>query len=124
MCDANVRLVVIRTKASKPYRYFFVLTTDMTLEVPQVIKYYRNRWQIETAFRDVKQHFGFDKYQVKSRKSINRFVQLSFVAASLTKLIFTTHPLRHLHRAPPAIFISTVKCVTIMGVLSVISIDK
>ena len=42
------------------------------------------------GFRDVKQNFGFSKYQVKSRKSINRFVQLSFVAASLTKLIFTT----------------------------------
>ncbi|RKU15743.1 hypothetical protein C6501_06150, partial [Candidatus Poribacteria bacterium] len=55
------------------------------------IAHYRNRWQIETAFRDAKQNFGFDKYQVKSRKSINRFVQLSFVAASLTKLIFTTH---------------------------------
>ena len=43
------------------------------------------RWQIETAFRDAKQHFGFDSYQVKSRKSINGKVQLSFVAASVTK---------------------------------------
>ena len=92
MCDADVRLVVIRTrpKPSKPYQYFFVFTTDMTLEVPQIVQYYRNRWQIETTFRDIKQNFGFNKYQVKSRKSINRFVQLSFVAASLTKLIFTT----------------------------------
>lgn len=92
MCDAEVRLVVIRSrpKASKPYRYFCVFTTDLTLEIPQIVEYYRQRWQIETAFRDVKQHFGFDAYRLKSRKSINRFVQLSFVAASLTKLIFTT----------------------------------
>ena len=90
MCPAVVRLVVIRTrpKRSKPYRYFCVFTTDMTLEIPKIVEYYRQRWQIETAFRDAKQHFGFDAYQVKSRKSINRFVQLSFVAASLTKLIF------------------------------------
>ena len=94
MCPADVRLVVIRTrpKKSKPYRYFLVFTTDMTLEISQIVKHYRHRWQIETAFRDVKQNFGFDKYQVKSRKSINRFVQLSFVAASLTKLVLTTHP--------------------------------
>lgn len=93
MCPTDVRLVVIRTrpKKSKPYRYFLVFTTDMTLEISQIVKHYRHRWQIETAFRDVKQNFGFDKYQVKSRKSINRFVQLSFVAASLTKLVFTTH---------------------------------
>ena len=91
MCPVVVRLVVIRTrpKRSHPYRYFCVFTTDMTLEIPKIIEYYRQRWQIETAFRDAKQHFGFDTYQVKSRKSINRFVQLSFVSASLTKLIFS-----------------------------------
>ena len=91
MCDADVRLVIIRRrpKASKPYRYFCVFTTDLTLEIPKIIEYYRQRWQIETAFRDAKQHFGFDAYRVKSRKSINRFVQLSFIAASLTKLVFT-----------------------------------
>ena len=55
---------------------------------PKIVEYYRHKWQIETAFRDVKQHFGFDAYRVKSRKSINRWVQLSFVAASLTKLVF------------------------------------
>ena len=92
MCDAEVRLVVIRNrpKVSKPYRYFCVFTTDLTLEVSQIVRYYQQRWQIETAFRDAKQHFGFDAYRTKSRKSINRFVQLSFVAASLTKLLFTT----------------------------------
>ena len=96
MCPVAVRLVVIRTrpKRSDPYRYFFVFTTDVTLEVPKIVEYYRQRWQIETAFRDAKQHFGFDAYRVKSRKSINRFVQLSFVAASLTQLIFLT-PSRH-----------------------------
>ncbi len=92
MCDAEVRLVVIRNrpKVSKPYRYFCVFTTDLTLEIPKIIEYYQQRWQIETAFRDAKQHFGFDAYRLKSRKSINRFVQLSCVAASLTKLIFST----------------------------------
>ena len=96
MCPVAVCLIVIHTrpKRSHPYRYFCVFTTDMTLEIPKIVGYYRQRWQIETAFRDAKQHFGFDAYQVKSRKSINRFVQLSFVAASLTKLIFLA-PSRH-----------------------------
>ena len=92
MCDAEVRRVVIRNrpKVSKSYRYFCVFTTDLTLEIPKTIEYYQQRWQIETAFRDAKHHFGFDAYRLKSRKSINRFVQLSCVAASLTKLIFST----------------------------------
>ena len=94
MCDADVRLVVIRNrpKTSKPYRHFCVFTTDLTLEIPKIVTCYRQRWQIEKAFRDAKEHFGnLDAYRLKSRKSINRFVQLSFVAASLTKLVFTTH---------------------------------
>ena len=96
MCPAEVHLVVIRKRPSrsKPYRYFYVFTTDVPLEVPKIVEYYRQRWQIETAFQDAKQHFGFDAYQVKSCKSINRFVQLSFVAASLAKLIFLA-PSRH-----------------------------
>ena len=95
MCPTDVRLLVIRSrpKPSKPYRYFLVFTTDLTLEIPKILQYYQRRWQIETAFRDLKQHFGFSGYQVKSRKSINRFVQLSCIAASVTKLICSMpHP--------------------------------
>ena len=92
MCPNQVRLVVMRTrcKKSKPFRYFCVYTTDLTLDRWQIVRYYRQRWLIETAFRDVKQCFGFDKYRVKSRKSINRLVQLSFVASCITQLLFNT----------------------------------
>ena len=92
MCPLPVRLVVMRTrpKKAKPFRYFCVYTTDLTLDVCQIVRYYHKRWLIETAFRDVKQHFGFDSYRVKSRQSINRWVQLSFVASCLTQLVFNT----------------------------------
>ncbi len=92
MCPNPVRLVVTRKrpKKAKPFQYFCVYTTDLTLDVCQIVRYYRQRWLIETAFRDVKQHFGFDTYRVKSKKSINRFVQLSFVASCLTQLVFNT----------------------------------
>ena len=91
MCPEPVRLVVTRTKphSSKPYKYFCVFTSDLQRPIAEVITHYRNRWQIETAFRDVKQNFGFDTYQVRKRKSLNRHVQLSFVAASLTQLCWT-----------------------------------
>ena len=88
MCPQPVRLVVIRTKPkpSKPYKYFCLFISDLRLSVAEVVTHYRNRWQIETAFRDVKQDFGFDTYQLRNRESLNRHVQLSFVAASLTQL--------------------------------------
>ena len=91
MCPVDVRLVVIRKrpKKSKPYQYFCLFTSDLQRPVPEVIRHYKNRWQIETAFRDAKQNFGFDTYQLRNRKSLNRFAQLSFLAATLTQLIFT-----------------------------------
>ncbi len=91
MCPVDVRLVVIRTrkKKSKSYHYFCLFTSDLQRPIDELIRHYRNRWQIETAFRDVKQNFGFDTYQIRKRPSLNRFAQLSFVAASLTQLIFT-----------------------------------
>ena len=95
MCAVDVRLVVIRKrpKKSQPYRYFCVFTSDLQRPVEELIRHYRNRWQIETAFRDLKENFGFDSYQLRNPKSLNRFVQLSF-RSSLTQLAFRsqTHP--------------------------------
>ena len=92
MCPTPVRLVVMRTRHPKTqaFRYFCVFTTDLTLDVCQIVRYYRQRWWIETAFGDVKQNFGFDAYRVKSHKSINRWGQLSFVASCLTQWLFYT----------------------------------
>ena len=92
MCPVDVRIVVIRKPPKapcKPYRYFCVFTSDLQLPVETVIRHYKDRWQIETAFRDVKEHFGFDTYQLRNPKSLNRFAQLSFLAATLTQLVWT-----------------------------------
>ncbi len=64
-----------------------MFTPDLTLDVCQIVRYYRQRWLIETAFGDVKQNFGFDTYRVKSHQSINQLVQLSFVATCLTQVL-------------------------------------
>jgi hypothetical protein len=87
-CPDPVRLVVIRTKQkqNKPYCYFLVYTTDLNLSVETIVYYYDLRWKIETGFRDCKESFGFDHYQVKSETAIQRSVVLSFVAATLTQM--------------------------------------
>lgn len=89
MCPQPVHLVVIRTKPkkSRPYRYFLVFTTDLTLSVETIVHYYHLRWKIETGFRDSKESFGFDHYQVRSQTAIQRSVVLSFLSASLTQMM-------------------------------------
>jgi hypothetical protein len=88
-CPDPVRLVIIKTKPkkNKPYRYFLVYTTDLNLSVETIVYYYDLRWKIETGFRDCKESFGFDHYQVKSETAIQRSVVLSFVAATLTQMM-------------------------------------
>ena len=91
MCPVDVRIVVIRKRPKNPskrYQYFCVFTSDLQLPVEQVLRHYRNRWQIETTFRDVKENFGFDTYQLRNPKSLDRFAQLSFLTAALTQLAF------------------------------------
>jgi len=90
LCKYLVYFII--TKEFSIYQFLIIkltFTSNLQLPVADVIRHYKNRWQIETAFRDVKQNFGFDTYQIRKRPSLNRFAQLSFVAASLTQLIFT-----------------------------------
>jgi hypothetical protein len=89
MCPQPVHLVVIRRRPhkSKSYRYFLVYTTDLTLSVETIVRYYKLRWGFETNMRDTKEALGFDQYQVRSQRAIQRSVLLSFVAASLTQLV-------------------------------------
>ena len=88
MCPVDVRLIVLRTrkKRSKPYQYFLLFCSDTKRPIEELIRHYKNRWKIETAFRDAKQNFGFGTYQLRNRPGLNRFAQLSFVATSLTQL--------------------------------------
>ena len=46
MGPVPVRLVVIRTysQKTKAFRYFCVYTTNLTLKVSQIVRYYRQRW--------------------------------------------------------------------------------
>ena len=113
MCPTDVRIVVIRKRPKKaqPYRYFCVFTSDLQLPVETVIRHYRNRWQIETAFRDLKENFGLDTYQLRNPKSLNRFVQLCFLAAPLTQLAFrqtTTQTPAETHTDEPPLDLETV----------------
>ena len=91
MCPVDVQLVVLRSreKPSKPYKYFLLFSSDRDLSTRALIRHYKHRWKIETAFRDAKQHFGFGTYQLRNRLGLNRFAQLSFIATSLTQLAWT-----------------------------------
>lgn len=61
-----------------------LITNNLTLSVKDAIFTYLLRWGIEESFRELKDDFCFDQYQVRDQKQIQRHWILSFLAWSLT----------------------------------------
>ncbi|EIM05186.1 transposase [Planococcus antarcticus DSM 14505] len=66
----------------KLMRCFF--STDATLTSEQILRYYGERWSIETYFQTVKKQLGFAGYQIRNERAIRRYwtiVQFTYVFA-------------------------------------------
>ena len=61
-----------------------LITNNLTLSVKDAIFTYLLRWGIEESFRELKDDFCFDQYQVRDQKQIQRHWILSFLVWSLT----------------------------------------
>lgn len=68
------------------------LCTDMELNTAMILRYYQNRWDIEVFFKQQKSIFGFDGYQIRSAKGIERF-WLILSLASFYCVVSRTMPL-------------------------------
>ena len=44
----------------------------------KILSIYEDRWDIETAHREANQKLGFKDYQLRGKRSIERFMQLVF----------------------------------------------
>lgn len=58
---------------------FCLLSTDSSLNLVTILRYYNVRWNIETGYRYFKELLGFDEYQLLSRKGIERFWCIEFL---------------------------------------------
>lgn len=52
------------------------ISQDLQLSVKQILNPYTKRLPIELYFRETKQNFGFDRYQVRTIKGINPLMLL------------------------------------------------
>jgi hypothetical protein len=60
-----------------------LVTNNMSLSAEDAIKTYLLRWGIEESFRELKDDFCFDQYQVHHQEQIQRHWIISFLAWSL-----------------------------------------
>lgn len=52
---------------------FYLVSTGVSLNSKQLIKYCAHRWEIEVSFRYQKKRLGLDNYEMRSLKGIERF---------------------------------------------------
>ncbi len=69
------------TKKSKKTHY--LCTNNLSLSAYDILYKYRDRWPIETFFRDIKQNFGFEKCIIRKRNGINMHFLMQFIAHNI-----------------------------------------
>jgi hypothetical protein len=72
----KVKLVISKKSFEDEPKYYF--STNIALEGEEILEIYENRWNIETAHRETNQKLGFKDYQMRSKKAIERFIQMVF----------------------------------------------
>jgi hypothetical protein len=72
----QVHLVISKEKVDAEPNYY--ISTDTDLSPKEILSIYEDRWNIETAHREANQKLGFKDYQLRSKRAIERFIQLVF----------------------------------------------
>ena len=84
----EIKWVVVRYKVKGgKYKTICLISTDLHIDVTQMIENYVNRWNIETTFSELREYLGFEKQRKWSDKSINRMVPCLFGVYSLVVII-------------------------------------
>lgn len=73
------------TKKSNDTHY--LCTNNLNLSIEQILEKYKDRWPIETFYRDSKQNLGFEKCIIRNEVGIKRHFLFKFIAHNL--LIFS-----------------------------------
>lgn len=62
------------------------ISLDNSLNSLEILSQYTDRWVIEPFFRDCKTYLGLDGYQVRSEKSINRYLIIMLINYTYCKM--------------------------------------
>jgi SRSO17 transposase len=98
--DIPLRVVVVQALLGGRGREAF-FSTCVTASAKQVLIWYSWRWSIEQAFRDSKQHLGFEQPQGWSRRAVERTAPLAMILYSVIVLWFVEYghrAYREIHR--------------------------
>ena len=86
----QARLVISKQKDDAEPKYY--ISTDTELTAKEILSIYEDGWDIETAHREANQKLGFKDYQLRSKHSIERFMQLVFAIWTGILLVEIEYP--------------------------------
>jgi len=72
----QVKLIISKKKEKDTGDYYICTNTE--LSVKETLSIYLDKWNIETVHRESKQQPAFKEYQMRSKKAIERFIQVVF----------------------------------------------
>ena len=82
----NIKLVYEQPKGRKNKSYLLFFSTDLELDALEILRYYKNRFQIEFLYRDGKQHTGLNDCQARSKNKLHFHFNASLTAINLAKV--------------------------------------
>ena len=102
-CAVPVKAIFIFDKWSKTddKDVHILITTDPNMSVRCALLTYLLRWGIEESFRELKDTFCFDQYQVRDQEQIQRHWIMAFLAWTLTYWIKQNGCLSKILKQPP-----------------------
>jgi hypothetical protein len=87
----TVRLVISKKNQEGDLSYF--ISTNDSLSSKEILSMYEDRWDIETAHREANQKLGFKDYQLRTQRSIERFIQVVFSVWTALLLVELENPI-------------------------------
>jgi len=102
-CKTKVKVIFVFDKWSEhdDKNVHILITTNLNFPVRTVILTYLLRWGIEESFRELKDTFCFDQYQVRHQKQIQKHWIMSFLAWTITYWIKQNGCLSKILTEPP-----------------------
>jgi hypothetical protein len=83
--DQPVRIVLVRDPAGRRRDEAF-FCTDLAVRTAFILESYARRWSLEVAFRDAKQHLGFEDAQNQTAAAVQRTAPMALLIYGLVLL--------------------------------------
>jgi len=81
-----IKVFIVKFTKNKKETTGYFFSTDVTISTKKAVTLIAARWSIETTFKDLKEHFGLNDWQVRKEKPVTRSVTISCIAHSLLTL--------------------------------------